>query len=86
LRIQIAPTRSTVLAVMSTYLARGGESMSRKVMLAAVCAVAFAATSGAAFAAQAPGQLGYEGQPGNQGGGTSQGLLGYEGQPGNQGG
>jgi hypothetical protein len=30
----------------------------------------------------APGQLGYEGQPGNQG----NGLLGYEGQPGNQGG
>jgi hypothetical protein len=29
-----------------------------------------------------PGQLGYEGQPGNQG----NGLGGYEGQPGNQGG
>jgi hypothetical protein len=28
-----------------------------------------------------PGQLGYEGHPGNQGNGT----LGYEGQPGNQG-
>jgi len=28
------------------------------------------------------GQLGYEGQPGNQG----NGLQGYEGQPGNQGG
>ncbi len=34
----------------------------------------------------APGLLGYEGQPGNQGGGTSNGLKGYEGQPGNQGG
>jgi hypothetical protein len=38
----------------------------------------------------APGLLGYEGQPGNQGGGgnngTPEGLLGYEGQPGNQGG
>jgi hypothetical protein len=42
----------------------------------------------------APGLLGYEGQPGNQGGpngntgnnGTPNGLLGYEGQPGNQGG
>ena len=36
----------------------------------------------------APGLLGYEGQPGNQGGGGGQppGLLGYEGQPGNQGG
>jgi hypothetical protein len=36
-----------------------------------------------------PGQLGYEGQPGNQGGGggnNAPGLQGYEGQPGNQGG
>jgi hypothetical protein len=31
---------------------------------------------------QPPGQLGYEGQPGNQGNGQN----GYEGQPGNQGG
>lgn len=41
------------------------------------------------FASQPPGQLGYEGQPGNQGGGGgghAPGLLGYEGQPGNQGG
>jgi hypothetical protein len=41
------------------------------------------------FADQPRGQLGYEGQPGNQGGGGSNGgngLLGYEGQPGNQGG
>ena len=30
----------------------------------------------------APGQLGYEGHPGNQG----NGLRGYEGHPGNQGG
>jgi hypothetical protein len=49
--------------------------------------------SRAALADQAPGQLGYEGQPGNQGGasgnpggGQPPGLLGYEGQPGNQGG
>ena len=34
------------------------------------------------IAPSANGQLGYEGQPGNQG----NGLLGYEGQPGNQGG
>lgn len=34
------------------------------------------------IAPTAVGQLGYEGQPGNQG----NGLLGYEGQPGNQGG
>jgi hypothetical protein len=41
-----------------------------------------------AFAEVPPGLLGYEGQPGNQGGGGGQppGLLGYEGQPGNQGG
>jgi hypothetical protein len=43
-----------------------------------------------AFADQPPGQLGYEGQPGNQGGGGGggqpPGQLGYEGQPGNQGG
>ncbi len=36
----------------------------------------------------APGLKGYEGQPGNQGGGggIAPGLKGYEGQPGNQGG
>jgi hypothetical protein len=34
------------------------------------------------IAPDAVGQLGYEGQPGNQG----NGLQGYEGQPGNQGG
>ena len=40
-----------------------------------------------AFAGRPPGQLGYEGQPGNQGGGGGKapGCLGYEGQPGNQG-
>jgi len=32
------------------------------------------------------GLKGYEGQPGNQGGGGAKGLKGYEGQPGNQGG
>ena len=54
-------------------------------VLAALFALAGAAP---AFADQPPGQLGYEGQPGNQGGGSGQppGLLGYEGQPGNQGG
>jgi hypothetical protein len=41
-----------------------------------------------AAAAIPPGQKGYEGQPGNQGGsnGTSNGQKGYEGQPGHQGG
>ncbi len=33
---------------------------------------------------QPPGQLGYEGQPGNQGGSNQAGPNGYEGQPGNQ--
>ena len=45
------------------------------------CLVGLAAAS-PAMASQPPGQLGYEGQPGNQG----NGLNGYEGQPGNQGG
>jgi hypothetical protein len=58
------------------------------VLLAALFALAGSAP---AFADQPPGQLGYEGQPGNQGGASGQpgpapGLLGYEGQPGNQGG
>jgi hypothetical protein len=45
------------------------------------------AAASPALADQPPGQLGYEGQPGNQGGGGQPpGLLGYEGQPGNQGG
>ena len=34
------------------------------------------------MAGEAIGQLGYEGQPGNQAGGGGQ--TGYEGQPGNQ--
>ncbi len=33
-----------------------------------------------------PGQKGYDGQPGNQGGFQQAGQKGYEGQPGNQGG
>ena len=64
-----------------------------KKALAGVLAIAALAISApAAFAALPPGQLGYEGQPGNQvgggggGGGQPPGLLGYEGQPGNQGG
>jgi hypothetical protein len=67
--------------------------MKRKALLACLCAVGLAAAPSAAFADQPPGQLGYEGQPGNQGGasgnpggGQPPGLLGYEGQPGNQGG
>ena len=43
-----------------------------------------------AFGSTPPGQRGYEGQPGNQGGGGGNGgqppgCRGYEGQPGNQG-
>jgi len=67
--------------------------MKRKKVLVGLCAVALAAVPAAAMADQPPGQLGYEGQPGNQGGasgtpggGQPSGLLGYEGQPGNQGG
>jgi hypothetical protein len=64
------------------------EEMKRRALAIAVCAAALVAAPSAAFADQPPGQLGYEGQPGNQGGGSGQppGLLGYEGQPGNQGG
>jgi hypothetical protein len=56
-----------------------------------LAAVALGAAAGAPIASadQPPGQLGYEGQPGNQGGGSNgqpPGLRGYEGQPGNQGG
>jgi len=53
-------------------------------LVAATLALALA---GPALASQPPGQLGNEGQPGNQGGGGGgNGLGGYEGQPGNQGG
>jgi hypothetical protein len=57
-------------------------------LLSAAALLAGAVIAPAASADQPPGQLGYEGQPGNQGGGGGQppGLLGYEGQPGNQGG
>ncbi len=60
----------------------------RRKLIALVLAAIFAISVAApALASQPPGQLGYEGQPGNQGGGGGgNGLLGYEGQPGNQGG
>jgi hypothetical protein len=56
----------------------------RAVRKAVILLAGLLALTGApsAFASQPPGQLGYEGQPGNQG----NGLQGYEGQPGNQGG
>jgi hypothetical protein len=64
----------------------------RKVASVVFAVAAFGAAATPAVADQPPGLLGYEGQPGNQGGhnnnnnGTPNGLKGYEGQPGNQGG
>jgi len=57
-------------------------------IIAVLAGAALAASMvGTAIASQPPGQSGYEGQPGNQGGGGGgNGLSGYEGQPGNQGG
>jgi len=66
--------------------------MKRKIVALALGAgLAMGLSAGPVLADQPPGQLGYEGQPGNQGGASGQpgpapGLLGYEGQPGNQGG
>jgi hypothetical protein len=58
-----------------------------KRILALFFATAIAlATIAPALAAVPPGQRGYEGQPGNQGGFHQAGQQGYEGQPGNQGG
>jgi len=51
-----------------------------------LAAAAFSISVPPAGADQPPGQLGYEGQPGNQGNNGSNGQGGYEGQPGNQGG
>lgn len=47
-------------------------------------AVAALAVIASAFAWVPPGQRGYEGQPGNQGGWNQAGQKGYEGFPGNQ--
>jgi hypothetical protein len=60
--------------------------MRRVAVAIAVVGVSVVGVAAPAFADQPPGQLGYEGQPGNQGGGNANGLRGYEGQPGNQGG
>jgi len=60
--------------------------MKKRVLITVVAGLLALAVAAPAFASQPPGQLGYEGQPGNQGGGNAPGLLGYEGQPGNQGG
>jgi hypothetical protein len=58
------------------------NTMKRKLLAIVIGGLLALGLIGGAAAEQAPGQLGYEGQPGNQG----NGLLGYEGQPGNQGG
>ena len=59
-------------------------------MLVLVLVVLVFGSVAPAFADTPPGLKGYEGHPGNQGGGGNNGqpngLLGYEGQPGNQGG
>ncbi|HET6372799.1 MAG TPA: hypothetical protein VFG76_05800 [Candidatus Polarisedimenticolia bacterium] len=52
--------------------------------MASILALVLSAALG--FASASVGLLGYEGQPGNQGGHGGNGLKGYEGQPGNQGG
>ena len=61
----------------------------KKLIALTAAALLALATIAPVMADQPPGQLGYEGQPGNQGGASGQpasGLQGYEGQPGNQGG
>ena len=63
---------------------KGRVPMRRKTVASLFASLFVLAFAGPALATQPPGQLGYEGQPGNQGGGHS-GCQGYEGQPGNQG-
>ena len=65
--------------------------MRKKALVVLLAALTALGAASGAYADQPPGQLGYEGQPGNQRGGSGNpgpapGLLGYEGQPGNQGG
>jgi len=60
----------------------------KKIIALTVAALLALATIAPVLADQPPGQKGYEGQPGNQGGASGQpasGQHGYEGQPGNQG-
>ncbi len=56
----------------------------KKIIALTAAALLALATIGPVLAGN-NGQNGYEGQPGNQGGGGN-GQHGYEGQPGNQGG
>jgi len=69
----------------ATHCAKGVEEMTRKNVLH----LEIEELEERIAPTVAPGLQGYEGQPGNQGGGggsNGNGLLGYEGQPGNQGG
>lgn len=59
--------------------------MKKRILITIVAGLLAISVAVPAFGAQPPGQRGYEGQPGNQGGGNN-GQQGYEGQPGNQGG
>ena len=54
----------------------------KKLMALVAAALLALATVTPVLASNPPGQLGYEGQPGNQG----SGQQGYEGQPGHHGG
>jgi hypothetical protein len=64
-----------------------GRNVMRKLIIAIAMGAVLSAGVSSVLAGQPPGQRGYEGQPGHQGGGQhAPGLLGYEGQPGNQGG
>lgn len=59
--------------------------MKKLVLKRIVLALAVGAVVAMLLVAWAPkGQLGYEGQPGNQGGFHQAGTTSYEGQPGNQ--
>jgi hypothetical protein len=65
----------------------GITSMRRRALAVLFAWLVVLGGAGSALASQPPGLLGYEGQPGNQGGhgGNPPGCHGYEGQPGNQG-
>ncbi len=57
----------------------------KKLLVAGIVAIVASFIIGSsALAWTPPGQRGYEGQPGNQGGYHQAGQQGYEGQPGNQ--
>jgi hypothetical protein len=87
----IADGRTVATTILVRLTIKGGDMrrVTRILIGGSVVILGIAGTATAASADQPPGQLGYEGQPGNQGGGgggNPPGLLGYEGQPGNQGG